>query len=59
MYEFLAPWGVFVPIVSAAVCYYLSANSRRKAMLDAFEFNETDPSAPSLDDTSHLSAMHG
>lgn len=59
MYEFLAPWGVLVPILSAGICYYLSANSRRQAMLDEFEFGETDPTASSLDDVSRLSAMHG
>ena len=59
MYEFLAPWGVLVPLISAGICYYLSANSRRKALLDEFGFGETDPEASSLDDVSRLSATHG
>jgi hypothetical protein len=59
MYEFLAPWGVLVPIISAGICYYLSSNSRRKAMLDEFEFGETDPDASSIDESRRLSAMHG
>ncbi len=33
MYEFLAPWGVLVPALSAIVVYVLVAEQRRKEQL--------------------------
>ena len=33
MYEFLAPWGVLVPAISAAMIYLTVSEIRRKHML--------------------------
>jgi hypothetical protein len=59
MYEFLAPWGVLVPVLSAAICYFLSSESRRKAMLEEFEFTTREEPGSSRVDQSRLSVMHG
>lgn len=34
MYEFLAPWGVLVPAISAIAVYVLVAEQRRKEQLE-------------------------
>ena len=59
MYEFLAPWGVLVPIVSAVICYFLSSESRRKARLKEFEFSPREEEPSSRVATTALSNMHG
>lgn len=59
MYEFLAPWGVLVPLVSAAICYFLSSNSRRNAMLQELEKHTRDGPSSSRVHSSTLSEMHG
>ncbi len=37
MYEFLAPWGVLIPILSAAFVYFPVSERRRAHMIRAFE----------------------
>ena len=37
MYEFLAPWGVLVPAVSALIVYIASAEQRRRIQLKMME----------------------
>ena len=37
MYEFLAPWGVLVPAISAALIYLTISEIRRKKMLRHIE----------------------
>ena len=37
MYEFLAPWGVLVPAISAGLAYLMVANFRRKQLLSSIE----------------------
>ena len=53
MYEFLAPWGVLAPAVSAAIAYFTVTEMRRREQLRMIE----DSSSPA-EDTS-LSVMHG
>lgn len=59
MYEFLAPWGVLVPLVSAAICYFLSSESRRKAMLKDWELDTRGEETSSRVHRSSLSVMNG
>lgn len=33
MYEFLAPWGVFVPLISFAITYFCVTEARRRESL--------------------------
>lgn len=43
MYEFLAPWGVLVPALSAALIYLVISEKRRKRMLGDIEAPEGAP----------------
>lgn len=36
MYEFLAPWGVLIPLFSAVLVYVRVAEKRRKEMMEDF-----------------------
>ena len=40
MYEFLAPWGILVPALSAALIYLIITDIRRKKMLSLIEAPE-------------------
>ena len=42
MYEFLAPWGVLVPALSATLIYLTVSETRRKRMLVSIEAPEAD-----------------
>lgn len=53
MYEFLAPWGVLAPAISAAIAYLSVTEMRRKALLRMIEV----PSSP--EGTTRLSVLHG
>ena len=55
MYEFIAPWGVLVPVFSATICYFLSASARRKALLEEFEVATRVEDTSSRVVLSHLS----
>ncbi len=59
MYEFLAPWGVLIPMISAAVCYYYSAKSRREKMLEDFDLTPPAPPRSSRPLTAPLSVVNG
>lgn len=37
MYEFLAPWGVFVPATCAVAAYYFGQALRRKQLLSRLQ----------------------
>ncbi len=37
MYEFLAPWGVLIPLLSAAFVYFHVTEKRRAHMIQTFE----------------------
>ena len=37
MYEFLAPWGVLAPALTAALTYLFAANLRRRNLLVSLE----------------------
>ncbi len=43
MYEFLAPWGVLVPALSAILIYLIVSEARRKRMLTQIEAPEGTP----------------
>ena len=59
MYEFLAPWGVLVPVLSAAFCYFVSSNAHRKEQLRDFQFSVREDHASSRTDIETLSVMNG
>ncbi len=59
MYEFFAPWGVLVPVISAAICYFLSSSARRKANLKEFEVATRVEVSSSRVVLSPLSMMNG
>lgn len=59
MYEFFAPWGVLVPVLSAAICYFLSSEARRKAMLKELKLNTREEITSSRVNFGHLSNMNG
>ena len=59
MYEFLAPWGVLVPVISATICYFCSSEARRRVMLKDLEDATRVEDASSRVVPSSLSVMHG
>lgn len=59
MYEFLAPWGVLVPVLSAAFCYFVSSEARRKERMKDFEVSVREGVSTSRTDIRPLSVMHG
>ena len=64
MYEFLAPWGVLVPVLSAAFCYFVSSDAHRKEReggLQLLGYFHSHPSGePSPSDTDRaMSAKDG
>lgn len=40
MYDFLAPWGVLIPALSAIAIYFFISGLRRKQMISAIEAPE-------------------
>lgn len=59
MYEFLAPWGVLIPLISAAVTYYWVIERQRKDMIKNFELPPQSNRPSSRIETSRLSMVHG
>ncbi len=60
MYEFLAPWGVLIPLCSAVAVYLLVTEKRRKSMIQAFELPPpNEKPAPSRTASAPLSLVHG
>jgi|GEM_PF-3067158 len=41
MYEFLAPWGVFLPAICAAVSFFLCQKIRRERQFSSFQAPES------------------
>ena len=55
MYEFLAPWGVLVPAISAALVYLIVSEIRRKQMLSVIHApGDTGPGFEPLPSASGL-----
>lgn len=46
MYEFLAPWGVLAPALSAIAIYFVISELRRKQMLQTIEAPEITSMRP-------------
>ncbi|NNE78632.1 MAG: hypothetical protein HKN18_00030 [Silicimonas sp.] len=52
MYEFLAPWGVLAPALSAAFAYAIASNARRRQLLGAIQAPTGAKPQPQSDPTS-------
>ena len=48
MYEFLAPWGVLVPVVSAILVYAATSGLRRRLVIRATGQNPSPVGMPPL-----------
>jgi hypothetical protein len=59
MYEFLAPWGALIPLVSGVVSYLLVSESRRKQMMKDIEAPPNADMRPFSSMRRPLSVMHG
>jgi len=59
MYEFLAPWGAFIPLVSAAIPFLVISELRRKRLMRDIQSPSAPDERPFSSMSRHLSLVNG